>query len=46
MTDPKEQQPDRDELEPETIKDLELSNEDADGVRGGSDHPMCTIPAK
>ena len=33
------------ELGAETVTDLEPHPDDADGVRGGSDHPYCTIPA-
>ncbi|MGN6867155.1 MAG: hypothetical protein ACTHMY_02005 [Solirubrobacteraceae bacterium] len=32
------------ELGAETIKDLEPHPDDADGVRGGSDNPLCHIP--
>lgn len=33
------------DLEAETVTDLE-PKEIADAVRGGSDHPMCTIPGR
>jgi hypothetical protein len=32
------------DLSAETVKDLEPDPDDTDGVRGGSEHPMCTIP--
>ncbi|MGN6867157.1 MAG: hypothetical protein ACTHMY_02015 [Solirubrobacteraceae bacterium] len=32
------------DLGAETVKDLEPDRHDAIAVRGGSDHPMCTIP--
>jgi hypothetical protein len=53
MSDPKERRREPAEqresrelhLGAEIIKDLEPDPDDADGVRGGSDHPYCTIPA-
>jgi hypothetical protein len=52
MSDPKQQRRESAEqrepvalrVDAETIEDLEPDLDNADGVRGGSDHPMCTIP--
>lgn len=46
MSDAKEQRRDPDELEldPETIKDLDVEDTDADNVRGGTHSTIPAVP--